>query len=105
MQGDLFIPESWAEVATWVEQIQLVAIEITKGKPSRVRCTIECVKQHHEDHKHELFLLTPSLLLDITCNHREQLESDLRESERIRKEKLQARKEKKMARVKPYGKM
>jgi hypothetical protein len=34
MQGDLFIPESWTEVATWVEQIQLMAIEITKGKPS-----------------------------------------------------------------------
>jgi hypothetical protein len=34
MQGDLFIPESWMEVATWVEQIQLVAMEITKGKPS-----------------------------------------------------------------------
>jgi hypothetical protein len=101
MQGDSFIPESWTEVATWVEQIQLVATEITKGKPSRVGCIIQRVKQHHEDHKHKLFLLTPSLLLDP----RQQLESNLRESERIRKEKLQARKEKKMARVNPYGKM
>jgi hypothetical protein len=81
MQGDLFIPESWMEVATWVEQIQLVAIEITKGKPSRVGCIIQRVKQHHEDHKHELFFLTPSLLLDITCNPRHELELDLRESE------------------------
>jgi hypothetical protein len=105
MQGDLFIPESGTEVATWVQQIQLVAIEITKGKSSRVGCTIQRVKQHHEDHKHELFLLTPSLILDVTCNPRQQLESDLREYERIRKEKLQARNEKKMARVKPYGKM
>ncbi len=62
------------------------------------------MKQHHEDHKHELFLLTPSLLLDVTCNPRQQLQSDLWESENIRKEKLQARKEKKMARVKPYEK-
>ncbi len=33
MQGNLFIPESWMEVATWVEEIQLVAMEIMKGKP------------------------------------------------------------------------
>jgi hypothetical protein len=105
MQGNLFIPESWTEVATWVEEVQLLAVEITKGKLSRVGCTIQRVKQHHEDHKHELFLLTPSLLLDVTCNPRQQLEPDLRESERIHKQKLQARKEKKMARVKPYGKM
>ncbi len=105
MQGNLFIPESWTEVATWVEQIQLVAIEITKGKPNRVGCTIQRVKQHLEDHKHELFLLTPSLLLDVTCNPRHELESDLREFEKIRKEKLHARKEKKMARVKPYERM
>ncbi len=104
MQGDLFIPKSWTKVATWVEQIQLVAMEITKGKPSRVGCTIQRVKQHHEDHKHELFLLTPSLLLDVTCNPRHQLESDLWESEKIRKEELQAKKGKKMARVKPYEK-
>ncbi len=92
-------------MATWVEEVQLLAVEITKGRPSRVGCTIQRVKQHHEDHKHELFLLTPSLLLDVTCNPRQQLELDLRESKRIHKEKLQARKEKKMARVKPYGKM
>jgi hypothetical protein len=48
--------------------------------------------------------LTPSLLLDIICNLRHQLESDLWESKKIRKEKLQARKEKKMAHVKPYEK-
>ncbi len=104
MQSNLFIPESWMEVATWLEEIQLVAMEITKGKPCRVRCTIQRVKQHHEDHKHESFCLTPSLLLDITCNPRHELELDLWESERIRKEKLQARKEKKMACVKPYEK-
>jgi len=105
MQGNLFIPESWMEVATWVEEIQLVAMEITKGKPRRVGCMIQRVKQHHEDHKHKLFFLTPSLLLDITCNPKHELELDLWESEKIRKEKLQARKEKKMARVKPYEKM
>jgi hypothetical protein len=33
MQGNLLIPESWMEVATWVEKIQLVATGITKGKP------------------------------------------------------------------------
>jgi len=44
MQDNLFIPESWMEVATWVEEIQLVAMEITKGKPCRVRCTIQRVK-------------------------------------------------------------
>jgi len=32
MQGNLFILESWMEVATWVEEIQLVAMAITKGK-------------------------------------------------------------------------
>jgi hypothetical protein len=92
------------EVATWVEQIQLVAMEIIKGKPSHVGCTIQHLKQHHEDHKHESFCLTPSLLLDVTCNPRHQLESDLWESEKIRKEKLQVRKEKKMTFVKPYEK-
>jgi len=104
MQGNLFIPESWMEVATWVEEIQLVAMEITKGKPCRIGCTIQRVKQHHEDHKHESFCLTPSLLLDITCNPKHELELDLWESEKIRKEKLQARRERKMARVKPYEK-
>ncbi len=92
-------------MATWVEQIQLVAIKITKGKPCRVGCTIQRVKQHHEVHKHKSLFLTPSLLFDITCNPRHELESDLWESEKIHKEKLQARKEKKMARVNPYEKM
>jgi hypothetical protein len=105
MQGNLFIPESWMEVATWVEEIQLVVVAITKGKPCGVKCTIQRVKQHYEDHKLESFCLTPSLLLDITCNPRHELELDLWEFERIRKEKLQARKGKKMARVKPYEKM
>jgi len=99
MQGDLFILESWTNLITWVEEIQLMAMEITRGKPSRVWCTIGRVKQHHEDHKHE------SLCLDITCNPRHELELILWESEKIRKEKLQTRKEKKMARVKPYDKM
>jgi len=78
-----------------------------RAKPSQVWCTIGRVKQHHEDHKHESFCLTPSLLLDITCicNPRHELKLDLWESEKIRKEKLQARKEKKMACVKPYEKM
>ncbi len=102
MQGNLLIPESWMEVATWVEKIQLVATGITKGKPWRVGCTIQRVKQHYEDHKHESFCLTSSLLLDITCNPRHEFELDLWESEKIRKEKLRARKGKKMARVKPY---
>jgi hypothetical protein len=93
------------EMATWVEEIQLVAMEITKDKPCQVGCTIQRVKQHHEDHKHKSLFLTPSLLLNITCNPRHELELNLWESEKIRKEKLQARKEKKMARVKPYKKM
>jgi hypothetical protein len=67
MQGNFFIFESWMEVATWVEEIQLVTMEITKGKPCRVRYTIERMKHHHEDHKHESFFFTPSLFLDITC--------------------------------------
>jgi hypothetical protein len=36
MQGDLFILESWTKMTTWVEEIQLVAMEITRGKPSPV---------------------------------------------------------------------
>ncbi len=77
MQGNLFIPESWMEVATLVEKTQLVAKEIMKGKSCRVGCTIQRKKQHHEDHKHESSFLTPSLLLDITCNRRHELELDL----------------------------
>jgi hypothetical protein len=34
MQGDLFIPESWTKMTAWVEEIQLVAMEIIRGKPS-----------------------------------------------------------------------
>jgi hypothetical protein len=45
--------------------------------------------------------LTPSLILDITCNLKHELELDLWEFEKIHKEKLQARKEKKMAQFKP----
>jgi hypothetical protein len=82
-----------------------VAMEITRGKPSRVWCTIGRVKQHHEDHKHKSLCLTPSLFLDITCNPRHELQLDLWESKKIRKGKLQARKEKKMACVKQYEKM
>ncbi len=88
MQGDLFIPKSWIDLTTWVEDIQLVAMEITRGKPNRVWCTIGCVKQHHEDHKHESFCLTPNLFLDITCNPKHELKLDLWESENIRKGKL-----------------
>jgi hypothetical protein len=102
MQGDLFISESWTKMTTWVEEIQLVAIEIIRGKSSRVCCTIGRVKQHREDHKHKSLHLTPSLLLDFTYNPRHKLKLDLWESEKFRKEKLHARKEKKMARVKPY---
>jgi hypothetical protein len=105
MQGDLFIPESWTKVITWVEEIQLVVIKIIRGKPSRVWCMIQRVKQHHENHKHKSFCLTPNLLLDITCNPKYELKLDLWEYENIRKEKLQARKEREMARVKPYEKM
>ncbi len=100
----MFIPESWIDLTTWVEEIQLMVVEITRGKPSRVWCTIGRVK-HHEDHKHKSLCLTPSLLLDITCNPRHELKLDLWESEKIRKGKLQARKEKKMTCVKPYEKM
>jgi hypothetical protein len=81
----LFIPKSWTELTTWVEEIQLVAMEITKGKPSQAWCTIERVKQHHEDHKNESFCFSPSLLLDITCNLRHELKLDLWESKKIRK--------------------
>jgi hypothetical protein len=77
MQGDLFILESWTNLTTWVEEIQFMAMEITKGKPIQVWCTIGRIKQHHEDHKHESLCLTPSLLLDITCNPRHELELDL----------------------------
>ncbi len=105
MQGDLFILESWTDLTTWVEEIQLAAMEITRGKLSRVWCMIGRVKRHHENHKHKSFCLTLSLLLDITQNPRHELELDLWESEKIRKEKLQAKKEKKMARVKPYENM
>jgi len=66
---------------------------------------IQRVKQHYEDHKYESFCLTPSLLLNITCNPRHELELDLWEFEKIRKEKFQARKKNKMARVKSYEKM
>ncbi len=62
------------------------------------------LKQYHEDHKHESLCLTLGWLLDITCNPRHELELDLWESKKIRKEKLQARKGKKMACVKPYEK-
>ncbi len=92
-------------MTTWVEEIQLVVMEITRGKPSRVWCKIGCIKQHHEDHKHESLCLNPSLLLDFTYNPRHELKLDLWESEKFRKKKLQARKEKKMACVKPYERM
>jgi hypothetical protein len=49
--------------------------------------------------------LTSSLLLDITCNPKHELELDLWESEKIRKEKLQAKNGKKMAQVNSYEKM
>jgi hypothetical protein len=79
-----------------------MAMEITRSKPSRVWCTIEHVKQHHEDHKHKSFCLTPSLILDFIYNRRHELELDLWESEKFRKKKLHVKKEKKMAHFKPY---
>jgi len=82
-----------------------VVMEIIRSKPSQVWCTIECIKQHHEIHKHESLCLTPSLLLDFTCNFRDELKLDLWEFQKFHKEKLQTRKEKKMARVKPYEKI
>ncbi len=77
-------------------------MEITKGKRSWIWCTIEHIKQHHENHKHESLYLTPSLLLDFTCNPMHELELDLWESEKFHKKKLQAKKKKKMTCVKPY---
>ncbi len=66
----------------------IYAMEITRGKPRRVWCIIERIKQHHEDHKRKSFYLTSSLLLDFTCNHRFELELDLWETKKICKEKL-----------------
>jgi hypothetical protein len=62
----------------------------------------KCIKQHHENHKHESLCLTPSLLLDFTYNPRHKLELDLWEFEKFFKEKLHVRMEKKMTCVKPY---
>ncbi len=76
------------KMTTWVQEIQFVAIKITKGKPNRVWCAIECIKQHHEDHKHESLCLTQSLFLDFTCNPRHELELDLCEFKKFCKEKL-----------------
>ncbi len=70
-----------------------MAMEIMKGKPNRIWYAIECIKQHHENHKHESFCLTPSLLLDYNFRHK--LKLDLWESKKLHKEKLHARKEKK----------
>jgi hypothetical protein len=64
MQGTFFIPESWMEVATWVEEVQLVAMEITKGKLGRVGCTIQRVKQHYEDCEDLLHTFTTKI-----CTH------------------------------------
>jgi len=61
--------------------------------------------EHHEDHKHKSFCLISSLLLDFTCNSRHELKLDLWGSKKFLKEKLHAKKEKKMAHVKPYEKM
>ncbi len=65
-----------------------MAMEIMRGKLSRVWCIIGRVKNHPEDHKHESFYLTPSLFLDIIYNPKHELELDLWEYEKIRKEKL-----------------
>jgi hypothetical protein len=45
------------------------------------------------------------LLLDFTYNPRHELKLELWESEKFHKKKPQARKEKKMAQVKPYERM
>jgi hypothetical protein len=34
MQNDLFIPKSWTKMTPWVEEIQLMAMEITRSKLS-----------------------------------------------------------------------
>ncbi len=39
-----------------MEETQLVLMEITKGKASGIWCTIEHIKEHHEDHKHESYV-------------------------------------------------
>ncbi len=49
-----------------------MAMEITKGKPSRIWCTIGHVKQYHEYYKHESLYLTPSLLLNFIYNPRQE---------------------------------
>ncbi len=89
----------------WVEEIQLLAMEITRGKLSQVWCMIGRVKQHHENHKHESLCLTPSLLLDFIYNPKHELVLDVWEFKKLHKEKLQAIKEKKITRVKPHERM
>ncbi len=63
------------------------------------------IKQHHEDHKHESLCLTPNLFLDFTYNPRHILKLDLWEFEKFHNKKLHAKKEKKMAYVKPNEKI
>jgi hypothetical protein len=63
-------------------------MEITRGKLSQIWCTIEHIKQHHEDYKHKSLCLTPSLFLDFTYNPRHKLELDFWEFEKHYKQKL-----------------
>jgi hypothetical protein len=49
--------------------------------------------------------MNPTFLLDFTCNPRYELKLNLWKSKKFCKEKLQARKEKKMAHVKSYETM
>jgi hypothetical protein len=75
-----------------VKEIQIVAMEIMRSKPSQIWCTIEHIKQHHEDHKHESFYLIPNLFLDFICNPKHELKLDLWESKQFRKEKTTCKK-------------
>jgi hypothetical protein len=78
-------------------------MEITRGKSRQIWCTIERIKQHHEDHKHKSFSLTPSLLLDFTYNLKHEIRF-VRVS-KVSQRKVISKKGEKMACVKPYEKM
>jgi hypothetical protein len=65
-----------------------MVMEITRGKPNQIWCTIKRIKQHHEDHKHESLCLIPNLLLDFICNLKHELKLDLWDFENFHKKKL-----------------
>ena len=87
MYSALYIPESWAEVAKWIKTCTKLVNDVSGDRMCMVKGHLCIVQEYYLAHRAHEFILTPELLLLVTCNFRSQFEAALKEFARRERDK------------------